>query len=222
MCNNGHCINMNGSFKCKCNDGYVLSPTKNTCIGKGNSFFPTLIQLKINFRLNSSNATNRYQRMCRESENLFERSMREHTGIVPLHLPAWIHSLERQHVLRGHGRVFHERDVREWKVREHGGLLQMRLRLWLPDWTWPESLHRCVFFYFIVCSFRHFWYRKSKSFWSLDIDECLSAPCQNGRCINTPGSFRCECNPGFNLGPDGRSCLGAYPNFRYFPLSYRV
>lgn len=33
MCANGHCTNMNGSFKCKCNDGYVLSPTQNTCIG---------------------------------------------------------------------------------------------------------------------------------------------------------------------------------------------
>lgn len=34
MCTNGHCINMNGSFKCECNDGYTLSPTRNTCIGE--------------------------------------------------------------------------------------------------------------------------------------------------------------------------------------------
>lgn len=133
MCNNGHCINMNGSFKCKCNDGYVLSPTRNTCIGKSDSFLPHVDSIKkINF---STRGTRRHQRVRRESENLFERSMREHTGIVPLHLPAWIHPLERQHVLRGHGRVFHERDVRERKVREHGGLLQMRLRLRLPDRT---------------------------------------------------------------------------------------
>lgn len=99
----------------------------------------------------------RYQRVRRESEDLFERPMREHTGLVPLHLPAWIHSLERQHVLRGHGRVFHERDVRERKVREHGGLLQMRLRLRLPDWTRPEPLHRCVSFSFIsLSSFQRF------------------------------------------------------------------
>lgn len=167
MCNNGHCINMNGSFKCKCNDGYVLSPTKNTCIGKY-AILSSLRWLKINFRL-----VERYQRMCRESENLFERSMREHAGFVPLHLPAWIHSLERQHVLRGHGRVFDERDVRERKVREHGGLLQMRLRLWFPDRTRPESLHRCVIFlYFIItiisflCSFHHFGIGKAKDFWS--------------------------------------------------------
>lgn len=36
MCSNGHCINMNGSFKCKCNDGYTLSPTGITCIGERN------------------------------------------------------------------------------------------------------------------------------------------------------------------------------------------
>lgn len=46
MCNNGHCINMNGSFKCKCNDGYVLSPTRNTCIGKSDSFLPHVDSIK--------------------------------------------------------------------------------------------------------------------------------------------------------------------------------
>ena len=31
-----------------------------------------------------------------------------------------------------------------------------------------------------------------------DVDECLSHPCLNGGiCVNTLGSFRCECRPGF-------------------------
>lgn len=41
----------------------------------------------------------------------------------------------------------------------------------------------------------------------IDIDECISSPCQFGTCYNTAGSFRCECHSGFSLGPDGRSCL---------------
>lgn len=43
---------------------------------------------------------------------------------------------------------------------------------------------------------------------STDLDECKSGPCKNGRCINTDGSFRCECPPGFTLGVNGLICLG--------------
>lgn len=43
-----------------------------------------------------------------------------------------------------------------------------------------------------------------------DIDECNSGDnlCQrNAKCINIPGSYRCECSPGFKLSPSG-ACLG--------------
>nr|XP_020478341.1 latent-transforming growth factor beta-binding protein 4 [Monopterus albus] len=32
-----------------------------------------------------------------------------------------------------------------------------------------------------------------------DIDECRQAPCSNGRCENTPGSYRCVCHHGYKL-----------------------
>lgn len=40
------------------------------------------------------------------------------------------------------------------------------------------------------------------------MDECRenSALCRGGRCVNTPGSFRCECAPGMELSPDRLSC----------------
>lgn len=49
--------------------------------------------------------------------------------------------------------------------------------------------------------------------WSLfcvsDVNECVR---DNGGCsdicINTPGSFRCECESGFKLGNDERTCEG--------------
>ena len=44
---------------------------------------------------------------------------------------------------------------------------------------------------------------------SLDIDECSS---NNGGCAqvctNTPGSYTCGCNPGYELDGDGLSCNG--------------
>lgn len=46
--------------------------------------------------------------------------------------------------------------------------------------------------------------------WSLDMNECLDNPdiCQNGICINTDGSYRCECPFGYNLDYTGINCIG--------------
>lgn len=52
---------------------------------------------------------------------------------------------------------------------------------------------------------------KSVSFLSLaDINECLDLPglCQGGKCINTFGSFQCECERGYTLNTETRVCEG--------------
>lgn len=43
-----------------------------------------------------------------------------------------------------------------------------------------------------------------------DIDECeeVANICTNGQCVNTPGSCRCECSPGYELSPTGDDCSG--------------
>lgn len=41
----------------------------------------------------------------------------------------------------------------------------------------------------------------------IDIDECLMSPCKNGRCSNTPGSYKCSCTRGFQLAEDGVTCV---------------
>lgn len=44
---------------------------------------------------------------------------------------------------------------------------------------------------------------------SPDIDECETpGMCMNGHCVNTEGSFRCECMAGMAVGLDGRVCVG--------------
>ena len=45
----------------------------------------------------------------------------------------------------------------------------------------------------------------------LDINECRQKTdaCEQ-TCTNTPGSYECECNHGYKLRRDGRSCIGMY------------
>lgn len=41
----------------------------------------------------------------------------------------------------------------------------------------------------------------------VDVDECRArVPFCAHRCVNTVGSYKCECQPGFSLGSDGKSC----------------
>lgn len=46
----------------------------------------------------------------------------------------------------------------------------------------------------------------------IDIDECRTRPgiCANGRCINTRGSYRCECYEGFQPSHTQKECIGDY------------
>ncbi|CAI7935428.1 fibrillin-2-like, partial [Podarcis lilfordi] len=39
------------------------------------------------------------------------------------------------------------------------------------------------------------------------VDECISNPCTNGDCVNTPGSYYCKCHTGFQRTPTKQACI---------------
>lgn len=75
--------------------------------------------------------------------------------------------------------------------------------------------------------------RKTQSFYKMsddscsvytDENECQTKPgiCENGRCINTQGSYTCECNDGFTASPTQDECLGEYPRLRFPPSTFML
>ena len=43
-----------------------------------------------------------------------------------------------------------------------------------------------------------------------EINECVMMPgmCKHGTCVNTPGSFHCECNRGYRYDEASHTCIG--------------
>ena len=53
----------------------------------------------------------------------------------------------------------------------------------------------------------------SSSHKTTDIDECQEgAHLCDQTCINTVGSYMCQCNDGYTLSVDGTTCVGKVPN----------
>lgn len=72
--------------------------------------------------------------------------------------------------------------------------------MWKQSSSW-RCLHPCVFVHELVFMRVVF----------LDLDECVEQThlCQQA-CENTLGSYRCRCNPGFQLSPDRTSCFSEW------------
>lgn len=66
-----------------------------------------------------------------------------------------------------------------------------------------------------ICVPSHAMWRKSLNWssfslipWCTDLDECqLQGVCPNGNCLNTLGSYRCMCKPGYVPDPTLTTCI---------------
>lgn len=80
--------------------------------------------------------------------------------------------------------------------------------------------HICKKFYTLVCKTQHsIWLFSTSPAIFVEEDECAK-PDRGGceqRCLNTLGSYQCACEPGYELGPDKRSCEGRATSARGAP-----
>lgn len=96
-------------------------------------------------------------------------------------------------------------------IRRHNDVQMM----WQPLFFW-EYYKGGMFFLNCMCPFSHDPFTVKCSDRDplplfIDVDECVkSGVCLDGRCVNTEGSFQCQCQTGFTTNPEKTACLGTH------------
>ncbi|KAI4541427.1 hypothetical protein MG293_008569 [Ovis ammon polii] len=207
VCRNGRCFNEVGSFKCLCNEGYELTPDgkncidTNECVALPGSCSPGTCQnLEGSFRcicppgyeVKSENCIDINE--CDEDPNicLFGSCTNTPGGFQCICPPGF--------VLSDNGRrCFDTRQSFCFTNFENGkcsvpkAFNTTKAKCCcskMPGEGWGDPCELCP---------------KDDE----DVNECLESPgiCSNGQCINTDGSFRCECPMGYNLDYTGVRCV---------------
>lgn len=102
--------------------------------------------------------------------------------------------------------------LRQRHLQEHGGLLQLPVLPRLPELP-QRGLHRFERLFVHPdqrSKVRERLHALTLVVFSSDMDECATQRglCRYGKCVNSPGSFWCVCNDGYELALDGRVCTG--------------
>ena len=104
-----------------------------------------------------------------------------------------------------------------WELQEHHRQLQVSLQQRLRSDRRGEELHRYEGSGTSSLFHTHVTLREPllsvplQRLWVSDIDECRISPdlCGHGACVNTPGSFECECFEGYESGfMMMKNCMG--------------
>uniref|UniRef100_A0A8C2J4J2 Fibrillin 2b n=1 Tax=Cyprinus carpio TaxID=7962 RepID=A0A8C2J4J2_CYPCA len=225
VCRNGQCINSMGSFRCLCLDGYNLTPDGKNCVDinecvtlPGACQPGTCQNLDGSFRcicppgyeVQNDKCVDINE--CNVEPNICQFGTCKNT-------PGSFQCLcQPGFVLSDNGRRCFDTRESFCFTRFEAGKCSVPKPLnttkakcccsLLPGEGWGDPCELCppAFHTFTFPSHNP---RPNVSCASADMNECVENPgiCGNGLCINTDGSFRCECPFGYNLDYTGVNCV---------------
>ena len=59
-------------------------------------------------------------------------------------------------------------------------------------------------------------------FFLADVDECKDTTTCSVRCVNTIGSYKCECNAGYRLADNKKDCTGMSVMYHHNYADYKL
>ncbi|XP_049577285.1 fibrillin-2b isoform X1 [Syngnathus scovelli] len=207
ICQNGICINTDGSFRCECPFGYNLDYTGVNCVDTD----------ECSIGNPCGNGT------CTNVVGGFECSCQEGFEPGPMMTCEDINECSKNPLLCAF------RCVNTFGSYEcmcpTGYVLRDDQRMCRDQDECSEGLDDCeskgmtcknlIGTFMCICPVGM--QRRPDGEGCMDLNECRAKPgiCKNGRCVNTVGSYRCECNDGFEPSSTGTECIDNRKGFCY-------